>query len=87
MSDDINKVKNSIQVKLMFDPLAYKLNPIRSVSYDFLTDAKSITDMSIGELRAIEFSLKTTIDNVIKPEIARRHKFRNLKPVTGKLMQ
>lgn len=83
MSDPISKVKHSIKIDLIFDDVLYKINPSKCVSYNFSLNAKSVSEIPIEELRAIEFSLKTIIDTVIKPEIAKRHKNRNIKPVTG----
>ena len=54
--------------------MIYRSDPQRCISYQFSSGIKSLADIPQEDLRAIEFSLKQVINNVIKPEIERRVK-------------
>ena len=74
MSDILRKVVKPVVSSVTFDPMIYKSDPQRCISYQFSSGIKTTADIPLEDLRAIEFSLKQVINNVIKPEIEKRVK-------------
>jgi hypothetical protein len=74
MSDILRKVIKPVVASLTFDPVIYRADPQHCISYQFSSGSKTIADVPIEDLRAIEFALKQMLNNVTRPEIEKRVK-------------
>ena len=74
MSDILRKVTNPVVSSVTFDPVVYRADPGRCITYQFSSGTSSTSDIPLEDLRALEFSLKQVLNNVVRPEIEKRIK-------------
>jgi hypothetical protein len=75
MSDILRKIVKPVVSSVTFDPVVYRAEPGRCITYQFSSGSSTMADdVPTEDLRAIEFSLKQVLNNVVRPEIEKRVK-------------